>query len=168
MKSGSRNILRDKDVNRIVEIWRKRAEENQFSHRAGMNEIRNNDFNLNIPRYVDTYQPESEVDLDALARASRDFAPLTAQIEKTLNKYCTELGLKSPGTSNLSLLRDFKRGIMQQLFSRTLRFTRNNGMAYPDWEVRELKEIAEFNPKSRPLPEKFTYIDLDCVTDGCC
>ena len=166
-KSGSRNILRNRDVKRIVNVWRKRVKEDRFSHRASLDEIRNNGFNLSISRYVDTYQPEPEVDLNAVARASRNLAPFAAEIEGKLNKYCAELGLDCPGTSNLPLIRDFKRGIMQRLFNRTLRFTRNDGTTFPDWELHELREIAEFNPKSgRPLPEKFTYIDLDCVTDG--
>ena len=92
MKNGSRNILRDEDVSRIVEIWWKRAEEDRFSCRASLNDIRDIGFNLNIPRYVDTFEPEPEVDLRALARASRNLAPLAARIKDRLRKHCTELG----------------------------------------------------------------------------
>lgn len=63
-------------------------------------------------------------------------------------------------------LEDYKRGLMQQLFSRELRFTRDDGSAFPDWEERELRKAATINPESEGLPCEFEYIDLECVNSG--
>jgi len=43
-----------------------RAEEEKYAHVAEFDEIRENDFNLNIPRYVDTFEEEEEIDIDAV------------------------------------------------------------------------------------------------------
>ncbi|MCT4609269.1 MAG: type I restriction-modification system subunit M [Pelagimonas sp.] len=71
-KGKNQNNLRDEDVDRIVEAFRVRAEEERFCRRASLDEIRENDFNLNIPRYVDTFEPEPEVDLEAVTARIHD------------------------------------------------------------------------------------------------
>lgn len=95
-KGKNENRLRDEDVDRIVTAFRTRAEEAKFSHRASLSEIAGNDYNLNIPRYVDTFEAEAEVDLAAVAReldhVEKDIATIDAQIRA----FCAELGLESP------------------------------------------------------------------------
>ncbi len=66
----------------------------------------------------------------------------------------------------LSLLKDYKRGLLQQIFSQQLRFKNSGGKDYSDWETVRLGNICEFNPKINKLPKKFIYIDLESVTDG--
>lgn len=63
-------------------------------------------------------------------------------------------------------LERYKRGLMQALFSQRLRFTRPDGSAFPDWEQKRLEEVANVNPTSEELPTKFSYIDLESVTNG--
>lgn len=60
----------------------------------------------------------------------------------------------------------FKRGLMQKLFSQTLRFTRPDGSPYPDWEEKKLGDVADINPTSLNLPAEFHYIDLESVANG--
>lgn len=69
-------------------------------------------------------------------------------------------------TDKKTALEDYKRGLMQRLFSRELRFTRDDGSAFPDWEERELRKAATINPESEGLPREFEYIDLECVNSG--
>lgn len=64
------------------------------------------------------------------------------------------------------LLAEYKRGVMQQIFSREIRFRWDDGRPFPDWERKRLREITQVNPKGENLPEVFTYIDLESVTDG--
>lgn len=52
------NNLRDEDILKIVKTYKNREEIKQYSHRASLKEIVENDFNLNIPRYVDTFEAE--------------------------------------------------------------------------------------------------------------
>lgn len=95
-KGKNENRLRDADVDRIVTAYRTRAQEEKFSHRASLTEIAGNDYNLNIPRYVDTFEAEAEIDLAAITReldqVEKEMAPIDAQIRA----FCAELGLESP------------------------------------------------------------------------
>ncbi|MQY42791.1 type I restriction-modification system subunit M [Epibacterium sp. SM1969] len=95
-KGKNQNNLRDEDVDRIVEAYRLRAEEERFSHRATLEEIRENDFNLNIPRYVDTFEAEPEVDLEAVTARIHDLNVEMKQVDETLREFCAELGLEAP------------------------------------------------------------------------
>lgn len=60
------NHLRPEDVDKIVDTVVQRKEIEKYSHLATLDEIKENDYNLNIPRYVDTYEEEPPVDLVAL------------------------------------------------------------------------------------------------------
>ena len=95
-KGKNQNNLRNEDVERIVETWAARAEEERFSHRASLNEIRENGFNLNIPRYVDTFEPEPEVDLEAVTARIHALNEEMAEVDETLRAFCAELGLEAP------------------------------------------------------------------------
>lgn len=67
----NQNILRDKDIDKIVAAYEKREDVEKFAHVATMAEIAENGFNLNISRYVDTFEPEPEIDLNAIAKEIR-------------------------------------------------------------------------------------------------
>ena len=69
-------------------------------------------------------------------------------------------------TQKHQLLSQYKQGMMQKLFSQQLRFKADDGSEFREWEEKELKDIAEINPKSKKLPESFIYIDLESVEKG--
>ena len=87
------NRLRDEDVNRISETFRARAEIERYSHKATFAELLKNNFNLNIPRYVDTYEPEQEVDLQGVQNEIRDLESQLAQTREKMSFYLKELGI---------------------------------------------------------------------------
>ena len=64
----TQNLLEPKHIDRIVETYRARAEEPKVCTLASPTEIAENDFNLNIPRYVDTFEAEEEIDVAALQK----------------------------------------------------------------------------------------------------
>ncbi|MBL2516096.1 SAM-dependent DNA methyltransferase, partial [Klebsiella pneumoniae] len=68
----------------------------KYSYIATLEEIRNNDYNLNIPRYVDTFEAEEEIDLNAVAQEIRDLEGKVAEIDKTIADFCKELGIDAP------------------------------------------------------------------------
>ena len=62
----NRNTLSEKHLAGIMETYTARTEVEKYAHVAEFEEIRENDFNLNIPRYVDTFEEEEEIDIDAV------------------------------------------------------------------------------------------------------
>lgn len=87
------NTLSDANIDKIVNTYKNRAEIEKYSHVATFDEIVENDFNLNIPRYVDTFEAEEPVDIPATRKR---IAELTAELTKTtaeMEKYLKELGL---------------------------------------------------------------------------
>lgn len=66
-KGKNQNILRDEDIDRIINTYKERKDVERYAHVASFDEIKENDFNLNIPRYVDTFVPEPPVDLKKVA-----------------------------------------------------------------------------------------------------
>nr|DAZ36608.1 MAG TPA: N-6 DNA Methylase [Caudoviricetes sp.] len=63
-KGGKQNILEQANIERIIDVYNLRKSVDRFAYLCSLSEIKENDFNLNIPRYVDTYEPEEPVDLE--------------------------------------------------------------------------------------------------------
>lgn len=95
-KATNQNYLRPADIDRIVTAFRSRAEEPRFAHRASRAEIAGNDWNLNIPRYVETFEAEARVDLDTVTKSLRAVEADMVDIDTKLRAFCAELGLEAP------------------------------------------------------------------------
>lgn len=95
-KAKNQNWLRDEDVERIVTTYKNREKIDKFSHRATLDEIRENDYNLNIPRYVDTFEEEEPVDLEAVVRELESIEKDIKSVDQEIKKYCDELGIDAP------------------------------------------------------------------------
>lgn len=65
MKDGNKNRLRSQDIHKVVDVFTKQLEQNRYSRRVSLDEIASNDYNLNIPRYIDSSEPEDLHDLSA-------------------------------------------------------------------------------------------------------
>ena len=92
----NQNILRDTDIDKIVDAYERREDIDKFAHVSSMSEIADNGFNLNIPRYVDTFEPEPEIDLNEVAAEIRKLQAEIKEIDKELKPYFDELGLDFP------------------------------------------------------------------------
>ncbi|PTJ20240.1 type I restriction-modification system subunit M [Staphylococcus simulans] len=92
-KGKNQNHLSDEDVEKIVDTYRNREEIDKFSHKATLEEIEENDYNLNIPRYVDTFEEEEPVDLDQVQKDIADIDKEIALLEEEINGYLQELGV---------------------------------------------------------------------------
>lgn len=92
-KGKNQNILRDSDIKRIVNAYQARQNEDKYSYVASFDEIKENDFNLNIPRYVDTFEEAELVDIDEVQRNIADIEAELAQVQVQMKKYLEELGL---------------------------------------------------------------------------
>lgn len=92
-KGKNQNILRDSDIARIVETYQGWEEKDKYSHAATYDEIKNNDYNLNIPRYVDTFEEEELIDIDEVKRNIASIEAELTEVQKQMAEYLKEFGL---------------------------------------------------------------------------
>jgi len=100
-KVKAQNFLRDSDVERIIEAYVKREQlepekVDKFAHVAPLSKIAENDYNLNIPRYVDTFEEDDSVDLNTVAMDLVDLETQMQSVDVELNSFCTQLNIKPP------------------------------------------------------------------------
>jgi type I restriction enzyme M protein len=92
-KGKNQNVLRDSDIARIVRTYETRKKIDKYSYRASRKEIQENDYNLNIPRYVDTFEEEELVDIDEVNCNIAGIEKELAKVQSQMAKYMKELGL---------------------------------------------------------------------------
>jgi type I restriction enzyme M protein len=92
-KGKRQNRLLPKHIDNIVDTYRERSEHPRYSRRVDMAEIEQNDFNLNISRYVSTAQAEQEIDLQAVHGDLKKIEQEIAKAKKRHNAFLVELGL---------------------------------------------------------------------------
>lgn len=89
----NQNRLRDEDVDKIIETYKNREEIEKYSHVATLQEVEENEYNLNIPRYVDTFEEEEEIDIKKVQQELKEIDKQIEEVDKELNVYLKELGL---------------------------------------------------------------------------
>lgn len=97
-KDKAKNLLRDEDITKIVNTYKayrngENAEVEKFSNIATLEEIKENEYNLNIPRYVDTFEEEELIDIDEVNAEIAEIKIKIADVEAQMAKYLEELGL---------------------------------------------------------------------------
>lgn len=96
IKEGNQNALRDEDVKRIIDTYRNRESIEKYSQVVPLSQIAENDYNLNIPRYVDTFEEETTVDLSAVAHELKNIESELQENNQTIAQFCKELGIETP------------------------------------------------------------------------
>ena len=91
--SKTQNVMEDAHVARVLDTYAQRAEIARYSHRAEMDEIVENDFNLNIPRYVDTFEAEEKIDVAKLQSDINRIEQELADVRVKMAGYLRELGV---------------------------------------------------------------------------
>ena len=76
--------------------YRERLAEEKYSAVVPLSEIEENDYNLNIPRYVDTFEEEEPVDLQAVVTELRQLEEDMGEIDDSIRAFCAELGIEAP------------------------------------------------------------------------
>lgn len=99
-ESGTRqNRLRQQDIDKIAKTYRNFATIEKYSYRATFDDIVENEFNLNIPRYVDTFEEEPEIDLRAVQQEIDGLEKELATVQKEMAGYLEELGFSNGGSA---------------------------------------------------------------------
>ena len=91
----NQNQLREQDLDKIVATYRARQSVDKYAYVADMAEIEENDFNLNIPRYVDTFEEEDEIDLNATRIERLQLLKELRGLEQEMAQRLEELGYES-------------------------------------------------------------------------
>ena len=92
-KVKTQNKLRPDHIQKIIETYRTRAEIEKYSHCATLKEIEGNDYNLNIPRYVDTFEEEEEIDIKAVMAEIKELESKRTELDAQIEIYLKELGI---------------------------------------------------------------------------
>lgn len=92
-KVKTQNKLRPEHIQKIIDTYRNRAEIEKYSHLATVQEVIENDFNLNIPRYVDTFEEEEPIDIKAVMSEIKSLEAKRAELDMEIEVYLKELGL---------------------------------------------------------------------------
>ncbi|MDN6612000.1 MAG: N-6 DNA methylase, partial [Staphylococcus equorum] len=87
------NHLTTEDVEKIVETYKNRETLDKYSYAASLEEIAENDYNLNIPRYVDTFEEEEPIDLEQVQKDLNQIDDEIVKVEQEINSYLKELGV---------------------------------------------------------------------------
>lgn len=95
-KVGNQNALSDAHVAKIVETYVARENIDKYAYTAALSEVAENDYNLNIPRYVDTFEEEEPVDIETVAAELQALEGAMQETDATITGFCQELGIPSP------------------------------------------------------------------------
>lgn len=105
-KSKNQNRLRKEDIDLIIKTYEDRKDVDKLAHVASLDEIKDNDYNLNIPRYVDTFEEEPPIDIDEvnrqLAEVDQQMKDLTAQFDQLASQLVKTDAWKDPKDQNKS------------------------------------------------------------------
>ncbi|MCI0338045.1 MAG: type I restriction-modification system subunit M [Acidobacteria bacterium] len=85
--------LREQDIEKIVGTYKKFETVEKYAYRATVEEIRENDYNLNVPRYVDMFEEEEEINIKGLQIEIERLEAELTETRKKINEYLTELGI---------------------------------------------------------------------------
>ena len=93
---GTQNILRSDDINRIISTYRERKEVEKYSSLATLEFIAENEYNLNIPRYVNTFEEEEAIDIAGVSMKLKSLEKEMKNTDENLIAFCKELNISTP------------------------------------------------------------------------
>ena len=85
--------MRSVDIEKILSHYRAYESDEKYSYRATFDEIKENDFNLNIPRYVDTFEEEPLVDIEEVQNNIKNIEAELSEVQKKMAEYLSKLWL---------------------------------------------------------------------------
>lgn len=95
-KQKNQNKLLPEHLDKIIAAFEHRQDIEKYAKVATLQEVKDNDYNLNIPRYVDTFEAEVEIDLDAIAKQLQELEQESQKTDVVITSFCEELGIASP------------------------------------------------------------------------
>jgi len=93
---ATQNYIRQEDIDKMISTYQNRVTETKYSFVATLAQIEENDYNLNIPRYVDTFEEEEEINLVSVSKKLVDLEKNIKSTESEIAKFCNELNISTP------------------------------------------------------------------------
>jgi type I restriction enzyme M protein len=152
LKDGNKNRLRDCDIHQIVDVFNKRLEVPKYSRMVGVEEIEKNEFNLNIPRYIDSQQAEDIQDIEGHLKGGIPSADVDAlqpywdvcpQLRQTLFK------ANRPGYLDLAVA---KQAIKPAIYEHPefVTYIGSMNVLFADWQQRSTETLKSLEPGCHP------------------
>lgn len=95
-KDGNKNKLTEAHIEKIIDTYRNRETIDKYSFVAGLDDVKENNYNLNIPRYVDTFEEEEPVDLNSVSTELKQIETELDEIDSEIADYCNQLKISTP------------------------------------------------------------------------
>ena len=95
-KEKNQNKLGDENIEKIFDTYKKRKEIEKYSRRASIGEIKENEYNLNISRYVDMFEKEEVIDIDSVANKPKQLNTEEVGLQNKITEFCDELKIDKP------------------------------------------------------------------------
>jgi type I restriction enzyme M protein len=95
-KVKNQNVLREQDIDKIIKTYQNREVIEKYSNIATLEEVKINDYNLNIPRYVNTFEDAVEINIDAIAEKLKSIDDKMKDVDNTIASFCKVLNIKTP------------------------------------------------------------------------
>ncbi|MGE5416710.1 MAG: type I restriction-modification system subunit M [Acidobacteriota bacterium] len=153
MKDGNKNRLRSMDIHKIVDVFNKQAEIAKYSRMVPFNEIEKNDYNLNIPRYIDSQEPEDIQDIEAHLLGGIPVADIDALQEywavyPTLRTTLFKDGLRD----RYCRLKVGKGAVKQTIFEHPefQTFSTSMNSHFSGWKLRSASSLKEMQVGLKP------------------
>jgi type I restriction enzyme M protein len=95
-KVGNQNKLNDENIEKIYNAYKNRKEIAKYSHKASVKEIKENEYNLNISRYVDTFEEEENIDIESVTKKLKELNTEEIKLQGKIAEFCKELKIDKP------------------------------------------------------------------------
>lgn len=148
-KSKNQNTLTDDNIEKIFETYISRKEVVDYAHLATLSEIKNNDFNLNIPRYLNIFEEDIPINLDETANQLSALYLKEQEITSKFLKICEELSIQNP----------FSPDTLNKVFNKEIKFRDQKGIHYPDWIEKNFDDLFDFLPTNSFSRDQLNYTD---------
>lgn len=93
-KQKNKNNLTNENIAKITDVYLNRKTVEKYSYSVSLQQVADNDYNLNIPRYVNCFEEEPEIDIEAVMKSIDDLYAKRQELDVKINGYFRELGLK--------------------------------------------------------------------------
>ena len=93
---GTQNYIRQEDIDKIITTYQNRITESKYSFVASIDQIKENDYNLNVPRYVDTFEEEEPIDLEIVSSKLINLEKEINATKSNITNFCKELNISTP------------------------------------------------------------------------